>query len=616
MHRFRSRASRRAGATLALLVLLLAGASCQSGSETAARLEERLKEMAQHGRPNATPDEIEQALARELRVAPVPAKGSNRPSSPAFPTRRTLRDFYAGRQQRLAWCDDTGRLLPAAGTLLEALRAARDQGLDPEDYALSRLERLRGEMKEKPEKAVNSWADFDLLMTTAFFRYASDLSTGRVHPDEIHSEWHTQPPELDLPGALAKALQDGSLEQLLKTLPPPHPGYAQLQAGLKKLRDIEAGGGWVVVPNGPKLQTGARGPRVALLKQRLSDTGAGQQPPAQDAVAQPAANRPGRPAPPRARSAPVPPAGAGAVFDEALAQSVRRFQALHGMEPDGIVSATTLAELNVPVDTRIREVELNLERWRWIPRRLGNPHVEVNIPGFRLQLIQDGRVELESRIVVGQAFTPTPVFTDRIVAVIANPPWNVPDQLAVREYLPELKEDPQIFAKHGIRIFDSAEKGAREVDPASVRWRGVDEDEFHYHLRQDPGPDNALGRMKFQLTNDFQIYLHDTPARELFGKADRDLSHGCIRVEKAGELADRILGDASDKLAEALESEDEKQIQVRPPVPIQILYLTAWADPDGTLHFAPDIYEFDLPQQDALKRVSRATALPASPARN
>lgn len=572
---------RRVTWVLLILFFLAAAPACGPATGIADRLQERLKDLVDTDRPKVSPDEIEAALAHQLRVAPVPAKGSNRPSSPAFPTRQTLREFYAGRGQKLAWCDESGRVLPAADTLLDALARAGDHGLDPEDYSLSGLKRMRDGMKEARAKAtISQWADFDLLMTTAFFRYASDLSTGRVHPDEIRSEWHTEPPELDLPKALGTALQQNDLAKLLEKLPPPHPGYARLQLGLKQLRDMQKAGGWPAIPAGPRLQKGSRGPRVAVLRQRLEGG--------------------------------APPADAGAVFDAPLEERVKQFQTTYGIEPSGVVSDVTLAELNVPVERRIRQVELNLERWRWMPRRLGDPHLEVNIPGFELQLLRGDRTELQSRIVVGQAFTPTPVFSDRIVSVIANPPWNVPDALAVREYLPELRDDPAVFARHGIKIYEGEGEGAREVDPASVHWGRVDDDEFHYHLRQDPGPDNALGKLKFQLTNDFQIYLHDTPARSLFAQQDRDLSHGCIRVEKARELADVVLGDASDKLAEALESENEKAIPVRPPMPVHILYLTAWADADGNLSFGQDIYDFDAPQLAALDRASQA-ALTGTP---
>jgi len=588
-----------AGCTLLLSALLFASPACRSGESVGNRLEEILGGLnGQGGTKKATADEIRDALAHQLRSAPVPAKGSNRPSSPAFPTRQTLLDFYAKRGQRLAWCSASGAVLPVADTLVEALERASEHGLDPEEYAVAPLRRMRKEMRAARgnDAVVARWADFDLLLTTAFFRYASDLSTGRVHPDEIRSEWMTVPPELDLPGALDQALQDGQFEKLLQSLPPPHPGYGRLRDGLVDLRKAQAAGGWKTIPPGPALQQGARGQRVALLRERLGERGG----------VRPAATG----------------TAAGPVFDAALVEAVRQFQERHGLEPDGIVAGETLAAMNVPVERRIRQVELNLERWRWMPRRLGVLHVEVNIPGFELALVRDGKAALRSKIVAGAAFTPTPVFSDRIVAVIANPPWNVPREIAVREYLPELREDPRLFLQHGIRIFAPEDarkkKGAdakknddaemREVDPESVRWRRVDDEEFDYRLRQDPGPENALGRIKFQLTNDFQIYLHDTPAQAAFAEASRDLSHGCIRVEQARGLADRLLGDESGRLEEALASDKEQAIPVRPAVPIQILYLTAWVDEEGVLRFGPDVYEFDPPQQAALERIARASS--------
>ncbi|HZN03930.1 MAG TPA: L,D-transpeptidase family protein [Candidatus Polarisedimenticolia bacterium] len=578
-----------AGGTLLLAALLSASPACRSGSSITNRLEEILGGISERGgRKEASAGEIREALQHQLRVAPVPAAGSNRPSSPAFPTRQTLVEFYARRSQRLVWTSESGAILPVADTLLEALERAGEHGLDPAEYAVASLERMRKQVgaARGGASAVTRWADFDLLLTTAFFRYASDLSSGRVHPDEIRSEWLTEPPELDLPGALDKALAEGRLERLLEGLPPPHPGYERLREALEDLRKIEAAGGWKSIPSGPALKKGARGQRVALLRERLGVRGG---------ILRPEAKR----------------AGPGAVFDVATQDAVKDFQSRHGIEPDGIVGEGTLAALNVPVARRVRQVELNLERWRWMPRRLGDVHVEVNIPGFELALVRNGKADFRSRIVAGSAFTPTPIFSDRIVAVVANPPWNVPRELAVREYLPELKHDPKLFMRRGIRIYKDtgkkdADEEAEEIDPTSVSWRRVDEDEFDYRLRQDPGPENALGRMKLHLTNDFQIYLHDTPARAAFTEASRDLSHGCIRVEQARALADRLLGDDAPRLEEALESLDEQSLPVRPPVPIQILYLTAWVDEEGTLRFGPDVYEFDAPQQAALDRIARA----------
>jgi murein L,D-transpeptidase YcbB/YkuD len=309
--------------------------------------------------------------------------------------------------------------------------------------------------------------------------------------------------------------------------------------------------------------------------------------------------------------------GAGDRFDEALAEAVRRFQERHGIEPDGKVGARTLAELNVPVERRRRQVELNLERWRWIPRALGDPHVVVNIPGFGLELVRGGAAAWRTRIVVGKAYTPTPVFSDRIVAVVVNPPWNVPESIAVEEYLPELRENPRALERRGFRLLEGSGEKARVVDPRTVNLKALAEGRFPYRIRQDPGPDNALGRLKFQLTNDFQIYLHDTPTRGLFHRSGRGLSHGCIRVEKPLELAERLLGESSqDLLREALDKTEERHLSLKPPVPVHILYLTAWVDEGGVLRFAPDVYQLDGPQRAALDRVaSRVSGGPASGAK-
>jgi murein L,D-transpeptidase YcbB/YkuD len=379
---------------------------------------------------------------------------------------------------------------------------------------------------------------------------------------------------------LGEAREGRKLAELLDALPPPHAGYARLCDALKGLREVEAAGGWLAIPDGPKLALGSRGPRVALLRQRLAEP-------------------------------------SGDLFDESLADALRRSQEQHGIEPDGKLGAVTLAELNVPVERRIGQVELNLERWRWIPRTLGDPHIFVNIPGFDLDLVHGGVSAWRTRIVVGKAFTPTPVFSDRIVAVVVNPPWNVPKSIAVGEYLDELRKDPLALQRRGLRLLQGSEENVVEIDPATVNWHKLSDGDFPYRLRQDPGPDNALGRVKFQLTNDFHVYLHDTPARSLFGHLDRDLSHGCIRVESPLDLARQLLDETSQKLLrEALGQPEEQHLSVRPPVPIHILYLTAWIDDAGVLHFSSDVYEFDGPQRSALDRVaSRVAGGPASGAK-
>ncbi|HKQ62911.1 MAG TPA: L,D-transpeptidase family protein [Candidatus Polarisedimenticolaceae bacterium] len=536
------------------LIAVLAVAGC---SRDSLPIDARLKNLFHDA--ELTPDEVRQALGRELRTA--------RTSDAVFPTQGTLLEFYGKQRQSFAWCDPSGKILDRAQLVLEALRRAGEHGLDPEDYAVGQLERLKQRIATASGDSAALLADFDILTTAAFFRYASDVSTGRVHPNEIRQDWHTNPPELDLVGALASAVESDRLPDLLDRLPPPHEGYRRLREALKALREVEAKGGWPAVPDGPKLERGSRGPRVVAMRQRLAA-----------------------------------PAGPSDRYDAALAGAVASFQEVHGIEPDGKVGPATLAELNVPVDRRIREIELNLERWRWIPRDLGSPAVVVNIPGFELELVRKGAPSWRTRIVVGKAYTPTPVFSDRIVGVLVNPPWNVPESIAVGEYLPELREDSRALERQGLRLLEGSGDKAREVDPASVDWSRVDEGHFPFRIRQDPGPENALGKLKFELTNEFHVYLHDTPAAHLFDRTDRGRSHGCIRVEHPLELAERILGEASrEALSDALDQPEERRLPVKPPVSVHVLYWTAWVDEAGRLHFGPDLYEFDRAQMAALE---------------
>jgi len=559
-----------------LLVALVIVAGCGADDPVPARLKARLDSVLDIARKEPTPDEVRDALLRQLRQAPLPDAEHAPSGTTPFPSRETIRDFYARHADHLVWSDGTHGTVTQTATLLGALRSAGDHGLVPQDYAVERLEALEREIRAKgrDDRAAERLADFDLLATTAFFRYASDLSTGRIHPDEVQRDWHTNPPELDLVKALEDALARGDLARLIASLPPPHPGYARLCQGLGKLREIEAAGGWSTIPPGAKIGPGSRGERVALLRHRLGDSSPGE------------------------------------TFDAALASSVRHFQTAHGIDADGVVSAQTLEELNVPAGERIRQVELNLERWRWIPRELGDPHVLVNIPGFDLELARSGAPSWRTRVVTGKAYTPTPVFSDRIVSIVVHPPWNVPESIAVGEYLPDLRKDPRTLARQGFRLLEGSGDHPRELDPGSVNWRDVDAEHFPYRLRQNPGERNPLGQLKFDLTNDFHVYLHDTPAGGAFGRTDRDLSHGCIRVQNALELADQITSAAiREKVHEALEQPEERHIALEAKVPVHILYWTAWADEAGELHFGPDVYGFDRSQREALDRVAGKNAV-------
>ena len=310
------------------------------------------------------------------------------------------------------------------------------------------------------------------------------------------------------PGASASRR---AFRALLASLPPPAKDYGRLVEALRRYREVAARSDWPLVPPGALLRPGDDDARVAAVRARLA---------AEDEIVSRAATH----------------------FDGRLEEAVRRFQARHGLAADGIVGEATVRALNVPASDRIRQIILNLERWRWLPRDLGPRYVTVNAADATLRVVEDDRTVLTSRVVVGDLQHPTPVVQARLDAVVLNPKWNVPTSIAVQEILPRLRENRRYLAEHDIVIMER-----RESDPfgLAVDWSTISAEAFPFRLQQQPGPDNPLGRIKFDVPNRFDVYLHDTPTRALFARPRRTASHGCIRVERADELAAHVLADGT-----------------------------------------------------------------------
>jgi murein L,D-transpeptidase YcbB/YkuD len=490
----------------------------------------------------------------------------------------TLRDFYERRSFQPAWSRD-GIALPASRALLDALRAATVEGLNPDDY---HFEAIRDRLR--PAKAAGSSrldgasaTDLDLISTDAFLLYASHLLAGHLDPETIDPEWHARRREADLAEHLQRALAEDRVREALEELLPPQAGYRSLRASLRRYRDLAAEGGWPEVPAGPTLREGDAGPRVQALAERLRITGEldGGHDPALDA------------------------------FDVPLAGAVARFQRRHGLEVDGAVGKETLAALNVPAEARARQIVVNLERWRWLPQDLGSRHVRVNIADFHLDALDSGETVLSMRAIVGRSYRRTPVFSDAMTYLVLNPSWEVPPKLAANDVLPQIQKDPEYLARMGFKVLQGWGAGETIVDPASVDWGRLQPSTFRYRLRQMPGPKNALGQVKFMFPNKFNVYLHDTPSRELFAKTERAFSSGCIRIEKPLDLAVLLLSGqpAWDRagLLEALGQGAERTVRLAAPVPVHLLYWTAWVDADGTTHFRKDLYGRDRRVLDALR---------------
>jgi murein L,D-transpeptidase YcbB/YkuD len=488
--------------------------------------------------------------------------------------------FYEKRGFKPAWRGKTGDF-KMADALFEAARESTREGLRPGDYHLSRLEALVSEVRQKQSDKQpldrKLLVDLDLLMTDAFLLLASHLLAGRVNPETIHPEWVVLDPKIDLAAVLQSALETNQVKAVLNGLRPPQPGYQALKETLQRYRQIAKQGGWPVLPGKTSWRKGDHGGRVYLLRKRLELSGD------------------------------LDPAGPGYafLFDGAVDKAIRRFKKRHGLKPNGIIDEKTLAALNIPVEERVRQIELNLERWRWIPHELGRRHIIVNIADFKLSVVEDYDTVMEMRVIVGRDFWKTPVFSKNMTYLVLNPYWNIPTKIAIEDILPKVKRNPRYLSRRNIKVFKSWQKGARELDPGRIDWSKVNEDNFSFKFRKEPGPRNDLGRIKFMLPNKFAVYLHDTPYKKQFRKPSRGFSHGCIRVEKAIDLATYVSGGNSQRtrreILEAIESSKRQVIRLRNPIAVHVLYWTAWVDRDGLLKFRDDIYERDKPLDVALR---------------
>jgi murein L,D-transpeptidase YcbB/YkuD len=256
------------------------------------------------------------------------------------------------------------------------------------------------------------------------------------------------------------------------------------------------------------------------------------------------------------------------------------------------------------VEERVSQIEANLERWRWLPQDFGPRYILVNVANFGLEVIENDATVMTMRAVVGKSYTRTPAFSADMTYLVFCPYWNVPDSIAKEEMLPLIQEDPAYLAQNHLKLFQGWGSEQKEIDPTTVDWSQVDDEDFPYHLRQEPGAMNPLGRVKFMFPNKFHVYLHDSPARALFWRTEREFSHGCIRIHKAAELAEYVLrGDPQwtpESVREAMEKSLDQIVRLPEPIPVHVLYWTAWVDEAGLVHFRKDIYGRDKPLEEAL----------------
>lgn len=480
----------------------------------------------------------------------------------------SLRRFYEARNFRPAWITGSSPE-ERVRTAMRVVGAARDHGLDPTSYLGGAISGVT-----VPETVVEQ-AELDILLSGALGRYAADLRNGRT----IHAP-AAMPPrpatKAIAPDALlSEAAAARDLAGYFAGLAPATPEYARLRGALAAYRALAARGGWPALPARPVLRRDMADPAVEILRVRLAATGD------------------------------LAPAEAqGAQFDSAVETGVQRFQRRHDLTADGIVGPKTREALNVPVEHRIEQMELNLERRRWMPEDPGRSYVFVNMADFDLKVVEDKKTVMVMRVIVGTPYWRTPLFSATMTYMEFSPYWNIPQSIVRQEIAPRVQRDPDYLARQGIRVFASRQVPGQELAASRVDWQAVERGTQRFRLRQEPGPLNPLGRVKFMFPNPFSVYLHDTPARELFEREVRTFSHGCIRVEQPLELAAYLLREKAPEAMEPLLHGGRPRVVPLPePMPVHLAYLTAWVNKDGSLHFRRDVYGRDRALAQALGSV-------------
>jgi murein L,D-transpeptidase YcbB/YkuD len=383
-----------------------------------------------------------------------------------------------------------------------------------------------------------------------------------------------------LVAVLEKGLKTKDVGAALDSLKPTHSTYRNLKVALKKIQAEADNGGRPDFVRGQKLKAGDGGPRVIALRNYLKATG--------DLAAS--------------------GSDSADIFDLELEKAVKAFQRRHGLEVDGVVGTMTAAAMAVTLEYRLRQVRANLERWRWITSDLGDRYILVNIADFIVHLIEGEKAIMSQPAVVGRTYRRTPDFSGRMTYLEVNPYWNIPPRLAREDVLPKVRENPGYLEAQGIRVFRDWSADAPEIDSNTIDWPRVQAESLAFKFQQKPGPLNALGQLKFVFPNKFDVYLHDTPAKELFKKAVRNLSSGCIRLERPLELAVYLLKDDPEwdetKLRGAIQTGETRIIPLKHPINVHVLYWTAWLDGEGRVCFREDIYGRDAALYAALKQRS------------
>ncbi|WP_409524779.1 L,D-transpeptidase family protein [Nitrincola sp. MINF-07-Sa-05] len=483
-----------------------------------------------------------------------------------------LQSYYQQPDFTPLWFDQQGWPLSARiDELQEAFMAAADHGLYSARYT-------------SPHQTLSTYQDqpalAELYLTDLFVRLAEDLGRGQLNPRDFDRHWLMERPDLSTDLLISALLRGDSPRLLLNILAPKHPHYQRLQDAYRRYRALSLAGNWQSLPEFPTLREGELHEVIPQIRTRLLSEG--------DLISDlnslAALENP--------------------LFDAELATAVRHFQQRHGLKADGVIGRDTRAMLNRSPAQTASEIRASLERWRWLPRSMGERYILVNIAGYELELYEGGEVSLHQKVISGQKRRATPSFISDLTYLIIHPNWTVPRRLAVEDMLPDQRADPDFLASKQISVALYEEGQWVAQDPYEIDWTQYGRNNFPFRLRQSPGPHNSLGQIRFGMDNPYSIYLHDTPARNLFGFPLRAFSSGCIRVEGIEELSQRLFNAAgsSVSITEELARPGTRRVALPESLPVYLAYLPVWVDEAGILQIRPDIYGTNEPLISRLDR--------------
>lgn len=471
-----------------------------------------------------------------------------------------LRAFYQPRGWRPAWMD-------SADKLISTLASADQEGLRTDGLHLAAINQRRA------AGGTSGLAEQDLLLTDALLRYAFAMRGQRVDPTRLEEDWFLPTPSFDPLAFLQEHARD--MTSALRGLQPPFAGYQLLRQKLAELKAIAAAGDWPKVPVGATIKPGDTDERIPAVRARLMATGE-----------LPQGDR------------------AQTLYDDALLTAVQLFQRRHGLNDEGALGRQTINAMNVSAAQLARQVAVNMERWRWLPQHLEDNHIVVNVPGAWLEVVDAGRAVLSMRVVVGDPEHPTPAMRAQMTSLVLNPTWRVPASIATDEILPKLKKDPGYLIANDLELVsDAFPSGSPESQGVGISWQ--DRSSIPWPIRQRAGSDNALGRIKFNIPNNDDIYLHDTPNHKAFARSLRALSHGCVRLEKPDQLALYVLKDkdwSQARLDSEIGAGNTRTVTLGKHIPVWLLYWTTWVDAENVLQVRDDVYGRDQRLGAALSR--------------